>query len=122
MNNERQSPKSKVGAEEASRLYLGRDLSHLGISKGRPKMGPGIESGNIIINAESKRDQTKAVMLKIITVLFQNIMEASTINRYVLRPRLWIGAKLGQFIIVDTRPTQADISNKIVSSWPLSTR
>ena len=26
---------------------------------------------------------------------------------------LWIGAKLGQFVIVDTRPTYADISHKI---------
>ena len=33
-----------------------------------------------------------------------------------LRPMLRIGAKLGWFVIVDTRPTQADISRKIVSS------
>ena len=28
---------------------------------------------------------------------------------------LWNGTKLGQFVIVGTRPTQADISHKIVS-------
>ena len=38
------------------------------------------------------------------------------------KPTLRIGAKLGWFVIVDTRPTQADISRKIVSSWPQSTR
>ena len=35
---------------------------------------------------------------------------------------LRIGAKLGWFVIADTRLTQADISRKIVSSRPQSTR
>ena len=30
--------------------------------------------------------------------------------------KLWIGAKLGWFVIVDTRPKQADISREIMSS------
>ena len=40
----------------------------------------------------------------------------------LLSTMLRIGAKLGWFVIVDTRPTQADISCKILSSWPQSTR
>ena len=37
-------------------------------------------------------------------------------------PTLWTRAKLGWFINADTRPTEADISIKTVSSWPQSTR
>ena len=37
-------------------------------------------------------------------------------------PTQRIGAKLGRFVIVDVRPTDADISHKIFSSQPQSTR
>ena len=51
-----------------------------------------------------------------INVLPSRCISSLSITYAALR----IGAKLGWFV-VETRPTQADISRKIVSSWPQST-
>ena len=63
-------------------------------------------------------DGSREVEGKLLNVAGHLCMLCVPISCPVLSTTLWTGTKLGQFAIVDTKPTQAHISRKIVSSSP----